>query len=70
MIATVEAVDVPYTFDQDFTTDSTDSPDCLSILLNRSVFSYFLVFCFPLFSFSFRAVDKDDLCRVFERTLK
>jgi len=35
-----------------FRTDSTDSPDCLPILLSISV-SYF--FCFPLFSCWFRA---------------
>jgi len=29
-----------------FRTDYTDSPDCLAILLNISVFFYFLVFMF------------------------
>jgi len=39
-----------------FTTDSTDSLDCLPI--PEHIFFYFLVFfCVPLFSFWFRAVD-------------
>ena len=37
-----------------FKTNSTDSPDCLPILLSISVF-YYLVFSF--FSFRFRSVD-------------
>ena len=41
-----------------FGADSTDSPDCLPILLSISVYFYFLVFLFPpLFSCWFRAVD-------------
>ena len=39
-----------------FLTDSTDSPDCLLILLSKIRF-YFLTFLFSAFSCWFRAVD-------------
>jgi len=38
-------------------TDSTDSPDCLLILLSISVFLLFSFFLFSTFSSWFRAVD-------------
>ena len=40
-----------------FRTDSTDSPNCLLLLLSISVFYFLVFFCFPLFSCWFRAVD-------------
>ena len=46
-----------------FRTNSTDSADCLPILLSMSVF-YFLVFLFHLFSFWFPAADYADLCQL------
>ena len=40
-----------------FGTDSTDSLDCLPILLSMPVFLFSFFFGFPLFSCRFRAVD-------------
>ena len=47
-----------------FGTDSTDSPDCLPILLNIPVFLLFSFSAFPLFSCWFRAADWADACRL------